>query len=117
MAQIEEYPKFQYSEFIRTSTQDGQFVVRADSIEEFKKNLAEIREALKDQRNSDGTMNTGREFETPPHPAEQPQGFQTKCMVIGCKADAIQRHGISKKNGKPYNAVFCSVNKDHVKFL
>lgn len=46
MAQIEEFPKFQYSEFIKTSTQDGQFVVRAETIEEFKIALSEMQKVM-----------------------------------------------------------------------
>jgi hypothetical protein len=115
MAQIEEFPKFQYSEFIKTSTQDGQYVIRAESIEDFKAALTQMRQALGLEGSKSGVAT-----EEPPHPgvtrtSGEPGDNGMYCMT--CKKPATQRQGVSKK-GQPYNAIFCSTeDRSHTKWL
>jgi hypothetical protein len=112
MAKIEEYPIFQYSEFIKTSTQDGQFVVRAETIEEFKSALDEMRTAMGLEGNKSGVATT----EEPPHPG-LPNRTTDGLFCMTCKAPAKQKMGTSKA-GKPYNAIFCSSeDRSHTKWL
>lgn len=113
------YNRFQYSEFIG---EKGQLVFRADTYAEL---VAQCKEAGIQLPHAGTHTTTVAQppypslDQEPPHPAEQqaPQPFATRCMIVGCTAPAEQRHGISKKNGKPWNGVFCSVDKEHVKFI
>ena len=105
------YNKFQYSEFVG---EKGQLVFRADTWDELLGMLMDAGITLP-------TLGAGipkppaiPQAEEPPHPAVQPINFPTVCMT--CKQPATQRSGVSK-TGKPYNGIFCTVNKNHVTWL
>lgn len=84
---------YQYSEFIKTSTQDGQYVIRADSIEEFKRAHTAMKQALGLE-----AVKTEVRSEEPPHPAETKPTYQYgKCPK--CEAELVK----NPKNGN----IFC----------
>jgi len=46
---------------------------------------------------------------------EKKKGKEFVCNE--CGAEANYKEGISKKTGKPYKGIFCTANRDHIKWL
>ena len=87
------YPKFQMSVFMN-GNKDQQFVIRAETIEEFRRLKTELLTEL------------GQAVLEKPYTA---QPAQTGVNCAKCGAPANRKSGTSK-NGKPYNAIFCSTD-------
>lgn len=100
------YGVYQYSKMFG----DGeQFVIREDTYEEFiaaKRNIDKLFAKIEVKRSTP----------IPTKPTEPDPTLQRTCW--SCGAIAEERRGISKKNGKPYRALFCSTgNTSHTRFL
>jgi hypothetical protein len=98
------YPKFQMSVFLN-GNKDKQFVIRADTIEEFKKLKSELLSVIGETIVDD-------------MPAQAPAaGLRREPVCETCGAAAKERQGINR-SGKPYHAIFCSSDiKAHTKWL
>lgn len=95
MADNKEYPELQYSAFL-DKAQREQIVIRADSWDkfvEYKKKIDKIIDKRK---------------------ADEPEEKTYTCN--DCGAEAVLKSGVSKA-GKPWKAIFCVDNKEHVKWL
>lgn len=90
------YPKIQWSIFIKNG-KDQQIVVRADTVEEFKTLRTQVMGVIGE------LVVESSPVSTPATPA------QTGVNCAKCGAPANRKSGTSK-NGKPYNAIFCSTD-------
>ncbi len=103
------YPRYQWSIFVKNG-KDQQFVVRANDITEFKQLLSDVKALI------------GEEIVNPTQvaPVVAPQAvvLAPAAHAAGlacntCGQPATQKSG-TNKNGKPYNAIFCSSeNRTH----
>lgn len=106
------YPKFQWSIFVKNG-KEQQFVIRADTIEEFKQAKQDILSLIGEAVVTDipKVQIAGSVTRT----SGQPGDNGMYCMT--CKKPATQKQGVSK-SGKPYNAIFCSTeDRSHTKWL
>jgi hypothetical protein len=100
----ESYPKYQYSVFMKNG-RDEQLVIRADTFEELmelKKNIDLIL-----AKRAEPVKTANQTFAC---------SYRLEDGSI-CGAPAEYREGTSAKSGKPWKAVFCSLNKEHVRWL
>lgn len=100
-----EYPKLQWSVFVKNG-KDTQYVVRADTIEEFK----ELKKFVLQQVGED-MIASGQNVSKPQ--LDKTEGLR-KCAECGAVAE--DRRGTSK-TGKPWHGYFCTADKNHVQWL
>lgn|SRR3990167_6839866 len=99
MDSTREYPKYQYSVFLRNS-RDEQIVIRTETFEDLLEAKREINKILD-------------KVETK---TQDEESNGEKC--VKCGAPAIRKKGISVKTNKPYEGIFCSTeDKTHVTWL
>jgi hypothetical protein len=96
-----QFPKYQWSKFLNGGREE-QYVVRADNFDELRTEIENIK-----------TLVT---LEEPPKPAPVVQPVATVGVLCPtCGAPATFKSGTAK-TGKAWSGLFCTANKEHVKW-
>lgn len=128
------FPRFQWSLF--TNDRQGQVVVRADSYDEFVDLYGKMQTFITAEKLVGPAAKTVNAAQTDADPewirqemtsnkeidesvAESEKGTSAgnrwKCET--CGEDAAFRSGVSEKSGKKWQGVFCTANREHVKWM
>jgi len=100
---METFPKYQYSQF---DDVNGQYVVRTDDVEEFKKLVAQVKIATNSLAKGYQTQKTGRSLASQDDKPKVPYMYEGDLCPV-CNRGVLEKTIKESKAGEKYNALVC----------